>query len=183
MSPDTPLRLSLDKETWEKLRSLKQQALKQQSLSSHPIDQEEARNTEDNESNSQQNLKKSWLEKRTEYRSIIEWLCKTFPAAFNYVKPLPLKLHITKDIYPHLPTDGSISKVKLRASIQYYTHATSYLKSLIKATHRVDLEGKEVESILDTHKQFTQDILAQRQEKRKLSKKPRKISNRRAALD
>jgi ProP effector len=170
MSTDVRFNLSLGKETWEKLRLLKENELEQNPTPSFKTNS--AKSPEDEHLNEEppHNSKKGWLEKRDEYRAVINWLCQTFPSAFNFAKPLPLKLNITKDLYEHLPTDASISKVRLRAAIQYYTHSTSYLNSLIKATHRINLEGQEVEPILDSHKEFTQSILARRQEKKKALK-------------
>jgi hypothetical protein len=170
MSTGTPFHLSLGKETWEKLRSLKGRALEQESSTPAKTNQVKLSKNVSLDEKKPQNSKKSWLEKREEYREVINWLCTTFPSAFNFSSPLPLKLHITKDLYVHLPTDGSISKVKLRAAIQYYTHSASYLNALMKASHRVDLNGHEVEPILEAHKEFTQNILAQRQEKKKALK-------------
>lgn len=171
MPADKSFTSSLNNETWEKLRALKEQTLKEDKISFSTKEVMTKESKKDPlEENNVQNEKKSWIVKREEYRTVIEWLCKTFSNAFNYTHPLPLKLHITKDLYSHLPIDGSISKVKLRASIQYYTHSTSYLKSLLNSTHRVDLEGKEFESILESHKEFTQNILNLRQEKKKTLK-------------
>lgn len=167
MSSRTSLSISLSTEKWEKLRSLKEEATE----AKHPIYKEnnlsKCSNSTPSGKEENKNLKKSWMDKREDYRVTIDWLCRTFPLAFNFMNPLPLKLNITKDLYANLPVDGSISKTRLRAGIQYYTHSTPYLKALLQSNNRVDLNGQEVELVLESHKEFTQNILNQRLERKK----------------
>ncbi len=181
MSSNKPPRTSLSTDTWEKLRSLKEPM----PSADHPTQpsstapehkkavERNADALEEAKLDSPENLKKTWQERRKEYETIIYWLCKTFPDTFNFKQPKPLKLNITHDIYAHLPDDGSISKVKLRSAIKYYTHSTFYLKALVDASDRVDLQGVATESVDPSHKDFTQTILTQRFEKKKVFKEKR----------
>ncbi|RZI46369.1 ProQ/FINO family protein [Candidatus Finniella inopinata] len=182
MSSNKQPRTSLSTETWEKLRSLKG------ALSSSPTEDQELPRSPDsrkdepkviNKSEEQksalpQDLKKTWIDRRKEHEMVIAWLSSTFPEAFNFKNPKPLKVSITKDIYDHLPDDGTISKVKLRSALKYYTHSTYYLKALAESEDRVDLSGASVEPIDASHKEFTQKILTQRTERKKDFVKKRK---------
>ena len=184
MSFNKPPHTSLNSEAWEKLRALKEH-MPSSSQSSQSLSPPKTRN-QDNEKKASSltketadldvSLKKTWQERRKEHKDIIDWLCETFPQAFNFKQPKPLKLNVTRDIYDHLPIDGTISKLKLRAALKYYTHSTFYLKALVEAADRVDLQGSATEPIDFSHKEFSQMLLAHRSEKRKVfkAKKPHK---------
>ena len=88
------------------------------------------------------------------------WLRETFPKCFTKDHALPLKTGILKDIFQHLPEDGSISRLMMRKAIGGYTRHFLYQKAVSKATHRHDLEGNPVEEIQKDHKDHAEHQLA-----------------------
>lgn len=89
----------------------------------------------------------------------LTWLYEHFPESFNLDNVKPLKLHIDKDIYPHIEQEGSPSRIKIRSALKYYTHNIDYIKALINGTHRYDLKGQQAEEITQEQKDFARDKL------------------------
>ncbi len=116
---------------------------------------------------------KSRSQRQQDVARVYQWLCQTFPQTFNLKDPKPLKQQINRDLSSYLPSDQSISKLKLRLALYYYTHATAYLHALITQTHRVDLAGREVEVIDPAHKAYAQSLLDNRAQRKK---RPHKFS-------
>jgi sRNA-binding protein len=77
-------------------------------------------------------------------------LAPLFPAAFGPGVFLPLKLGIQADIQQRAP--GVFSKKSLSAFLHRHTTSTAYLKALVGAAHRVDLDGQPAGDVADLHR-------------------------------
>lgn len=98
-----------------------------------------------------------------------EWLIKTFPQTFFTDKEniRPLKLGIIDDILNYLShcNQSSISRSKIRQSIQHYARRLPYLKQLQFEASRIDLQGREAGFVTEEEEE-----LAIRKIKRALSR-------------
>lgn len=89
-------------------------------------------------------------------------LASRFPALFGpRVGPLPIKLRIHVDIAARAP--GVFTRRVLAAFLSRHTTSTAYLKALIKATHRTDLDGANAGEVLPEHREAAAAELARRQ--------------------
>ena len=89
-------------------------------------------------------------------------LATRFPALFGpQVGPLPIKLRIHVDIAAQAP--GVFTRRVLAAFLSRHTTSTAYLKALIKATHRTDLDGAHAGEVLSEHREAATAELARRQ--------------------
>lgn len=77
-------------------------------------------------------------------------LAPLFPAAFGPGVFLPLKLGIQADIQQRAP--GVFTKKSLSAFLHRHTTSTAYLKALVGAAHRVDLDGQPAGEVADLHR-------------------------------
>lgn len=77
-------------------------------------------------------------------------LAPLFPAAFGAGVFLPLKLGIQADIQQRAP--GVFTKKSLSAFLHRHTTSTAYLKALVGAAHRVDLDGQPAGDVADLHR-------------------------------
>lgn len=77
-------------------------------------------------------------------------LAPLFPAAFGPGVFLPLKLGIQADIQQRAP--GVFTKKSLSAFLHRHTTSTAYLKALVGAAHRVDLDGQPAGDVADLHR-------------------------------
>lgn len=113
-------------------------------------------------------------ESRKQIQQAIDWLCQTFPECFSFKKPIPLKRHIEKDIFPHLPKDDSISKTVLEAAIVYYTRNIRYQKAVFTYKHRFDLEGNIVDTVKTRDKDYAEKRIAWVEDKLRKASMPDK---------
>ena len=91
-----------------------------------------------------------------------EELATRFPALFGpQAGPLPIKLRIHVDIAARAP--GVFTRRVLAAFLSRHTTSTAYLKALIKATHRTDLDGANAGEVLPEHREAATEELARRQ--------------------
>ena len=89
-------------------------------------------------------------------------LAARFPALFGAQGgPLPIKLRIHVDIAARAP--GVFTRRVLAAFLSRHTTSTAYLKALIKATHRTDLDGANAGEVLPEHREAATAELARRQ--------------------
>jgi hypothetical protein len=95
--------------------------------------------------------------KREETKITLAWLYEEFPSCFNPKEIKPLKINIDKDLFPFLEKEQAPSKAKLRDALTYYTNNIHYLETVIKGTHRYDLEGNQGEEITAEQKVYTQE--------------------------
>jgi len=72
-----------------------------------------------------------------------------FPNCFSFTNPRPLKAEIHADIFERL--QQRVSKSKIKQALYLYTNAPSYLNSFRQYSHRIDLDGNEVEEINYIH--------------------------------
>ena len=92
----------------------------------------------------------------------MEWLCERFPAAFNALRPKPLKLYIDKDLLPSAGLiQGEISK-----GLACYTGRSRYLRGLTIGATRIDLEGKPAGTVSERHAEDARHRLAVLQKRR-----------------
>ncbi|OJX12315.1 MAG: hypothetical protein BGO77_06260 [Caedibacter sp. 37-49] len=109
-------------------------------------------------SKEQEYLKQKAQKKKKEgIKTALRWLQETYPECFNPQAPKPLKLKVEADLFAALPSDQSLSKVKIRQALEYHTKSIAYLKSLLNNTHRYDLQGHAVEEIYPAHKAWAQE--------------------------
>lgn len=88
-------------------------------------------------------------------------LAARFPALFGAQDgPLPIKLRIHVDIAARAP--GVFSRRVLAAFLSRHTTSNAYLKALIKATHRTDLDGAIAGEVLPAHREAATAELARR---------------------
>ena len=78
-------------------------------------------------------------------------LAELFPALFGAGRALPLKLRIQSDIQQRAP--GIFTRKSLSPFLHRYTTSTAYLKALVNAPHRFDLDGAPAGDIDDVHRQ------------------------------
>ena len=98
-------------------------------------------------------------------RSLLKNLQDTFPV---FSDSLPLAIGIDKMLRERVP---DIDRKVLRISLGIHTHSLRYLKTLEKATHRVDLDGKVCEEISEEHRQHAKQTIRERSKKQAERKK------------
>ena len=78
-------------------------------------------------------------------------LAALFPALFSPGAAKPLKLRIQADIQQRAP--GIFTKKSLSVFLHRYTTSTAYLRSMVAAPHRTDLDGAPSGELADEHRQ------------------------------
>jgi sRNA-binding protein len=78
-------------------------------------------------------------------------LAELFPALFGPGTPRPLKLRVQADIQQRAP--GLFTKKSLGIFLQRHTTSTAYLRALVNAPQRVDLDGAAAGEVADEHRQ------------------------------
>ena len=78
-------------------------------------------------------------------------LAELFPAVFSSGSPQPLKLRIQADIQQRAP--GIFSKKSLSIFLHRHTTNTAYLRAIVHAPHRIDLDGAPAGDVADEHRQ------------------------------
>ena len=102
-------------------------------------------------------------------RALLERLIQTYPAAFlpfSERRVQPLKIGIYKDLVPIIKAWGYETTV-LRYALRNYTRPLRYQLALLKAPHRIDLQGEPAGEISPTHRQTAQEKVNLIREKRK----------------
>ena len=77
-------------------------------------------------------------------------LAQHFPALFGAGRALPIKLRIQADIQQRVP--GVFNKKSLSIFLHRHTTSTAYIKALVNAPHRFDLDGQPAGEIAPEHK-------------------------------
>ena len=105
-------------------------------------------------------------EKGIRKRQAMDWLVQAFPQCFNVKEPKPLKLKIKQDILNQwvylssLPYERPMpSRLLLRKVVSWYATRSTYYAAFDKATHRIDLDGKEVTEIIESEKAYAKERL------------------------
>ena len=102
-------------------------------------------------------------------KALLERLIQAYPAAFfpfseRQVKPL--KIGIYKDLMPVIKEWGYQTTV-LKYVLRNYTRPLRYQSALLKAPHRIDLQGDPAGEISPDHRQIAQEKANLIKEKRK----------------
>jgi len=139
-----PLSLEKESQLFQVLKTLKEPALEKKKLSKQEQENE---------------MKAAQKKKREDIKATLKWLEQNYPNCFNAQAPKSLKIKIEEDIFPDLPSDKSITKIKVKQAIAYYTRNRAYLKSLLQETHRYDLKGLPAQEITLKHKAWAQGKL------------------------
>ncbi len=77
-------------------------------------------------------------------------LADLFPAVFTPGRALPLKLRIQADIQVRAP--GVFTRKTLSAFLHRHTTSTAYLKALVNAPQRIDLDGAQASDVAEEHR-------------------------------
>jgi sRNA-binding protein len=77
-------------------------------------------------------------------------LAERFPALFGAGRALPIKLRIQADIQARAP--GVFSRKSLSIFLHRHTTTTAYLKALVHATQRCDLDGAAAGEVSEEHR-------------------------------
>ena len=109
-------------------------------------------------------LKEKLKKKRERSTKTITWLEKRFPNCFNLITPKPLKIKIEDDLYRALGGDGSLSRIRIRQALGFYTTRLSYHESFLTNNVRFDLNGNAVEPIEKAHRDFAKIRIEERNE-------------------
>jgi ProP effector len=72
---------------------------------------------------------------------------------------LPLSIGIDKAIRARWP---EVERKILRVALSMHTHGNRYLRALVKATQRFDLDGQPAEALSEEHRQFAATTLNER---------------------
>ena len=89
------------------------------------------------------------------------WLELTFPKAFDFAHPIPLKKGIRQEL---LAKDSPFSKIQVNNGLKSYVRSYAYLKAIIRYQWRHDLNGQQVEEILEEEKKYSKQLLFLRKE-------------------
>ena len=118
-------------------------------------------------------------EKKARIRQVVDWLAQAFPLCFNVKEPTPLKLKIEHDILNQwvylssLPYDRPMpSRLLLRQAVGWYATRSTYYIAFEKATHRIDLDGKDVTEITEAEKRYAKERLTAMKEYYKKNRQP-----------
>ena len=104
-------------------------------------------------------------------------LAELFPALFGAGAAKPLKLRIQADIQQRAP--GVFTKKSLSVFLHRHTTGTAYLKAMVSAPERVDLDGLPAGPVADEHRQAATAEL----QRRRASHDERRAAERDAARE
>ena len=111
-------------------------------------------------------------------------LAELFPAVFTPHAPKPLKLRIQTDIQERAL--GVFTKKMLSPFLHRHTTSTGYLKALVNAPHRVDLDGAPAGDVAAEHREAAVAELQRRRElheARRAAERDAQRASQRAAYD
>ena len=89
-------------------------------------------------------------------------LVEHFPALFGKGVVLPIKLRIQADIQTRVP--GVFNRKSLSIFLHRHTTGTAYIKALVNATQRFDLDGQPAGEVAAEHREAATAELARRRE-------------------
>ena len=89
-------------------------------------------------------------------RTLLKTLQSSFPVFNDYA---PLAIGIDKQLLSRRP---DIERKVLRIALGMHTNSLRYLKTMEKATHRLDLDGNIGDEVTDEHRKHASDILRER---------------------
>jgi sRNA-binding protein len=88
-------------------------------------------------------------------------LAQHFPALFGAGRALPIKLRVQADIQQRVP--GVFSRKSLSIFLHRHTTSTPYIKALLAAPHRFDLDGQPAGEVAEEHRAAATAELERRQ--------------------
>ena len=109
-------------------------------------------------------------------------LAQHFPALFAAGTVLPIKLRVQADIQERVP--GVFSRKSLSIFLHRHTTSTPYIRALLSATHRYDLDGQPAGEVAEEHRAAATAELERRQaivQARRLAEREAQNAARRAA--
>ncbi|MBK8583413.1 MAG: ProQ/FinO family protein [Flavobacteriales bacterium] len=93
----------------------------------------------------------------------------------------PLAIGIDKQLLMRLP---DLDRRSLRTALRMHTNSLRYLKTIEKATHRIDLDGNSADEIAETHRGHAAEVLRERfrkdAERRKMQREAEATARRRS---
>ena len=100
-----------------------------------------------------------------EARALLKQLQETFAVFRDH---LPLAIGIDKQILAKL---ADIDRKRLRIALGMHTNSLRYLKTMEKATHRLDIDGNVVAEVSEEHRKHASETLRERFKKEAERKK------------
>ena len=100
-----------------------------------------------------------------EARALLKQLQETFAVFRDYA---PLAIGIDKQIIAKL---SDIDRKRLRIALGMHTNSLRYLKTMEKATHRLDIDGNVVAEVSEEHRKHASETLRERFKKEAERKK------------
>lgn len=98
-------------------------------------------------------------------RAVLKDLQARFPVFADYS---PLAIGIDRQV---LAAQPELSKKALRLAMRQHTQATRYLKSMEKATVRLNLDGSPADPVTDENRQHASELLRERFKKQAAARK------------
>jgi ProP effector len=105
---------------------------------------------------------------REQFIAAQTWLKNTFPKAFNFKDPKPLKVNIEKDISQ---TECPFSRTLIHKVVSFYVNHTSYLESIVQENGRFDLQGEKAGKVRQAEKNRALRQLEEREPHRQQKEK------------
>ena len=102
---------------------------------------------------------------RQAFQKALTYLYDTYPDVFKHENIKALKIGLDKDLFLHLPS--TVSKVKLRQALSFYTRRIGYLQALAEGGPRIDLQEHEAGIISDEQQAYAQQALTEALEQQK----------------
>jgi ProP effector len=89
-------------------------------------------------------------------RVLLKSLQEKYSVFRNYS---PLAIGIDKQLFLRQP---NLDRKSLRIALGMHTNSSRYLKTMEKATHRLDLEGNIGDEVTETHRKYAAEVLRER---------------------
>jgi sRNA-binding protein len=118
------------------------------------------------DSNTQESitLKEEALAKEREiFEEVKNWLEATYPKAFDFKNPIPLKSGVRQEL---MAKDSPFSEAQLYRGLKAYVRCDLYLEAIIQCQWRHDLNGNQTEEILEKEREYSKQFLLSRAEKK-----------------
>lgn len=100
---------------------------------------------------------------RENFEAAKAWVVQTFPKAFDFKNPKPLKIGIQKDL---VSLEAPFSRTQRRNVLNAYIHGSRYLISIVDGHWRYNLNGDPVEEISQEHKDHARKCIEDNKNKR-----------------
>ena len=89
-------------------------------------------------------------------RALLKTLQENYAVFRDYS---PLAIGIDKQVLARL---SEVDRKTLRIALGMHTHSLRYLKTMEKATQRLDLDGQPAEEVAETHRSYATEVLRER---------------------